>query len=75
VLRIAIRLHRSRSERDLPPLRLQASGDALQLGLPDGYLAAHPLTRADLQAEQRDLAAAGLTLLLTGVPDEVRPEI
>lgn len=59
LLRLAARLHRSRSPRALPPIDLVVEGgDALSLQFPSGWLADHRLTRADLQDE----AVAGLTL-------------
>lgn len=60
LLRLSVRLHRSRSAP--PTTRLKAEGDALVLRLPKGFLAAHPLTRADLAQETEELAGAGLAL-------------
>jgi len=56
LLRVAVRLHRSRSDRPLPPLVVRASRDKLAatlfLGFEPGWLAEHPLTTADLDRER-----------------------
>jgi exopolyphosphatase / guanosine-5'-triphosphate,3'-diphosphate pyrophosphatase len=62
LVRLAVLLHRSRSSRRLPKLDLDARGDELRLGFPDGWLAHHPLTRADLDEEVQFLAAIGFAL-------------
>jgi len=62
LLRLAVLLHRSRSGRRAPTLRLAAGRDGLAVTFPDGWLARHPLTRADLDEETRQLAAAGFRL-------------
>jgi exopolyphosphatase/guanosine-5'-triphosphate,3'-diphosphate pyrophosphatase len=51
LLRLAVRLHRSRSPRALPAMRVRVSGSSLSLAFPDGWLDAHPLTRAELEEE------------------------
>ncbi|MCG8461384.1 MAG: hypothetical protein MI919_34310, partial [Holophagales bacterium] len=62
LLRLAILLNRSRNPRQLPELRLQVKGKKLTLSFPEGWLDRHPLTRADLEMEERYLTAAGYTL-------------
>jgi exopolyphosphatase/guanosine-5'-triphosphate,3'-diphosphate pyrophosphatase len=62
LLRLAARLHRSRASAPLPPLRAEASEQALALHFPEGALAHRPLTRADLAEEAEALAAAGFSL-------------
>ena len=62
LLRLAARLHRSRTRAPLPPLAIRAEGDTLNLGVPADWLAAHPLARADLEEEARYLEGAGLEL-------------
>ena len=52
-LRLAIRLHRSRSDETLPLLRFEIDGDALQVSGPKGWREDYPLTEDDLLAEAR----------------------
>ena len=62
LLRLAVVLNRSRSH-ELPPLcRLEAKKSSLCVRFPKGWLAARPLTRADLEEEVERLAAVGLQL-------------
>ncbi|HXH03715.1 MAG TPA: Ppx/GppA phosphatase family protein [Candidatus Competibacteraceae bacterium] len=63
LLRLAVVLHRARSRQPLPELQLSASNRGLELRFPPGWLEAHPLTCADLQAEADYLAAAGYRLV------------
>ena len=62
LLRLACLLNRDRSLRTLPELRLSATKRKLRLDFSAGWLAAHPLTAADLQMEKAYLKAAGLKL-------------
>lgn len=62
LLRIAVLLNRSRSPRALPRLTAAAKGKRLTLGFPAGWLARHPLTRADLEIEAGHLRPAGVAL-------------
>ncbi len=62
LLRLAILLHRSRADEELPPLRLQASGNQLTLELPRGWLEQHPLTRVDLEHERDSLKQIDIKL-------------
>ncbi|MEM6673660.1 MAG: Ppx/GppA phosphatase family protein [Planctomycetota bacterium] len=62
LLRISLRLHRDRTDRELPMPKLRASGSRFRLTFPDGWLDAHPLTRADLEQESRQLDAFGIVL-------------
>ena len=64
LLRIALRLRRDRTERSLPKVRVRASGSRYRVGFPDGWLDDHPLTRADLEEESRQLDAFGIVLEL-----------
>jgi exopolyphosphatase/guanosine-5'-triphosphate,3'-diphosphate pyrophosphatase len=63
LLRLAVVLHRSRSAALLPPLQLSAGDRTLEIHFPEGWLAKHPLTDADLATEAGYLEAAGLTLV------------
>jgi len=62
LLRIAVLLHRSRTDRRAPSLQLRAHEDGLDARFPDGWLDRHPLTRADLDEERTLLADAGFQL-------------
>jgi len=62
LLRLAVRLNRSRSPRRLPVVRLHVRRDALSLRFPRGWLARHPLTKADLEEEARELATSAFRL-------------
>ena len=66
VLRLVIVLHRSRTDAALPDIVLQAEDGVLQLRFPEGWLADHPLTAADLRQEASYLKAAGITLRVSG---------
>jgi len=62
LLRLAVVLHRGRSRQLLPPVTLSARRQRLALGFAVGWLDAHPLTRADLQAEANYLRKARFRL-------------
>jgi exopolyphosphatase / guanosine-5'-triphosphate,3'-diphosphate pyrophosphatase len=62
ILRLAVLLHRSRSDRRGPSLHLRATDETLDARFPDGWLDRHPLTRADLEEECAFLADAGIDL-------------
>lgn len=54
--RVAVLLNRSRSTRELPRIRFDVSAESIGLVFPDGWLAANPLTVADLNGEKNYLA-------------------
>ena len=61
VLRLAVVLHRGRSDRVLPPVSITAKGEPgpggeVNLTLPQKWLAQHPLTKLDLEQEAGFLA-------------------
>lgn len=62
LLRLAARLHHARSDAPLPGLVLEGADQQLALRFPEGWLAEHPLTQADLEQEQEYFAGAGVTL-------------
>ncbi len=63
VLRLACLFLRRRDEAAVPPeLSLRFAGETCQLGLPAGWLEAHPLTAELLRQEARQLRAVGLRL-------------
>lgn len=63
LLRLAVRLHHSRSAEPLPELRLGAGKSSIELAFPSGWLDEHPLTRADLDEEAELLRGVGFTLV------------
>jgi len=63
LLRLAVVLHRNRSPEPLPELTLRPRAKGLEVGFPPGWLADHPLTRADLAEEAELLANAGYDLV------------
>lgn len=62
LLRIAVLMHRSRSEVALPHIDYHAEGESLHLEFPPGWLAEHPLTQADLECEGEYLQAGKFKL-------------
>ena len=63
LLRLAVRLHHSRSAEPLPKIDLTAERNGLRLAFPSGWLDERPLTRADLEEEAAQLQAVGVTLI------------
>ncbi|MEM7283431.1 MAG: Ppx/GppA phosphatase family protein [Pseudomonadota bacterium] len=51
LLRLAVLLHRSRDEVDIPKLKLKAKRKSLSVEFPQEWLDEHPLTQADLMQE------------------------
>ncbi len=68
LLRLAVRLHHSRSRERLPDMQLRTGQTTLSLGFPPGWLEARPLTRADLAEESEQLADVGLRLRFPSSP-------
>ena len=62
LLRLAVRLHHSRSRERLPDVKLRVGPRTLTLGFPPGWLEARPLTRADLEEEAEQLGDVGFRL-------------
>ncbi len=67
ILRLATRLHRSRSDRPLGAIGLSVNQEVLLLAIPASYLAEHPLTRAELRAEADQIPGLGFTLTVAEV--------
>ncbi len=65
LLRLGILLNRNRRLLDLPPLQVQMTEALVTLQFPQGWLAEHPLTAADLELEAEYLRAAGVDLRCT----------
>jgi exopolyphosphatase/guanosine-5'-triphosphate,3'-diphosphate pyrophosphatase len=62
ILRLAVLMHRGRSHTAKPFPMLTTDGDRLTLRFPGHWLADHPLTELELEAEAQRLAAAGIEL-------------
>jgi exopolyphosphatase/guanosine-5'-triphosphate,3'-diphosphate pyrophosphatase len=63
LLRIAVLLNRSRSAKPIPDIELEVTDSGLDLVFPADWLAANPLTVADLDREKNYLANVGYTML------------
>ncbi len=59
LLRLAATLNRARDPDLLPEFTLTAAGPVLELRMPEGWLAKHPMTKADLRKQQDYLSVAG----------------
>ncbi|TAH38096.1 MAG: exopolyphosphatase [Planctomycetota bacterium] len=62
LLRLAVRLNRSRSPDAAPRVKMQVEDEDVRLSFPDGWLDSHPLTRADLEEEAAYVRGAGFKL-------------
>ena len=62
LLRLAVLLHRSRQDYDVPKFKLSLSKFGMKLQFPKGWLDSSPLTHADLLHEASHLKAVGLQL-------------
>lgn len=62
LLRLAVLLNRSRKETGQPPVTLQVSDNSIDLDFDADWLAANPLTVADLEREQQFLDNIGYEL-------------
>ncbi len=62
LLRLAVLLHRGRSNVALPAIKLGARADSLEMRFPPEWLDDHPLTVADLQQEIENLRSVGFRL-------------
>lgn len=65
LLRLAVVLHRSRSNSSLPEMRISVNKNRVNLDFPPGWLDKHPLTFVDLTTEQGFLQVADIKLLFT----------
>jgi len=63
LLRLAVVLHRARSDTPLPDFAFKVKKKTLTLTFPEDWLEAHPLTAADLQQEAGYLEKAGFRLV------------
>ena len=64
LLRIAVVLHRSRSDMALPPFDVRAEDDFIRLSLPGNWIAQHPLTQLDLDQEAEYLRWSPIRLAI-----------
>lgn len=64
LLRLAVVMNRARAGDGTLPFTIRANARRLELGFPAGWLAAHPLTAADLERERELLGRAGYVLVL-----------
>ena len=62
ILRLAIMVHRRRSQEPPPPISMNAANSTIKVKYPPEWLNAHPLTRADLEQEAVYLKTAGFKL-------------
>jgi len=62
VLRLAVLLERGRGNEPTPAFGFHSVGQRVELSFPPGWLAAHPLTEADLAEERAYLDAVGIRL-------------
>ncbi len=62
VLRLAVRLARSRSPGPLPPFTVATRKNGLEVGFPADWIEGHPLTQADLAEEAEKLQGLGFEL-------------
>jgi exopolyphosphatase/guanosine-5'-triphosphate,3'-diphosphate pyrophosphatase len=61
-LRLAVQLHRSRSDLRLPPMEAHYDGKRFELRLDPEWLAAHPLTVASFSEEVKEWKKLGVGL-------------
>ena len=62
LIRLAVMLHRSHDPQPLPKLMLRATPRGFSVEVARSWLAQHPLTRSDLDAETEHLADLGVVL-------------
>ena len=65
LLRLAVVLHRSRSNSSLPEILIRVNKDRINLAFPSGWLDKHPLTLVDLNTEKNFLRIADIKLIFT----------
>lgn len=63
LLRLAVVLHRSRSNSNLPEIRINVNKNSINLDFPSGWLDQHPLTLVDLCTERDCLQVADIDLI------------
>lgn len=63
ILRLAALVHHSRSPMPLPDLKISSDGLHFIMQFPEGWLASHPLTAADIDEEKDYLSAWDISLV------------
>lgn len=64
LLRISSHIHRRRSPRPPPAVKVGVNHRSIRLSFPDGWLEERPLSRADLEDDARHLVGLGYTVSL-----------
>jgi len=64
-LRLAVLLYRSRTDVELPQIRLERHGPSFELGISKDWLNRNPLTETELANEAREWKSAGMKLGIT----------
>jgi len=64
-LRLAVLLYRSRTDVELPQIRLERHGSGFELGVEKGWLKRNPLTEAELESEAKEWKSVGIKLGIT----------
>ncbi len=64
ILRLAVLLNRSRKGNERPPARIDISDNTINIGFDADWLAANPLTIADLEREKEFLSQVGYELAI-----------
>jgi exopolyphosphatase/guanosine-5'-triphosphate,3'-diphosphate pyrophosphatase len=62
LLRLAVLLHRSRTDEPVQVQKVEAQRREIHVEFDPGWLAAHPLTAADLEHENTQLQTLGFSL-------------
>jgi exopolyphosphatase/guanosine-5'-triphosphate,3'-diphosphate pyrophosphatase len=62
LLRLAVLLHRGRTDEQVPNISIQVDGPDITLGFPENWLEQHSLSNADLEKEYHYLKDAGFSL-------------
>ena len=65
LLRLAVVLHRGRTDVPVPPFKVSLRGQRIQLSFPSRWLNEHPLTKLDLDQEAAYLSVVPLQLTVT----------
>jgi exopolyphosphatase/guanosine-5'-triphosphate,3'-diphosphate pyrophosphatase len=61
-LRLAVLFYRSRTDVELPQIRLERHGSSFELGMSKGWLTRNPLTETALENEAKEWKSAGMKL-------------
>ncbi|MCB1773024.1 MAG: Ppx/GppA family phosphatase [Gammaproteobacteria bacterium] len=62
LLRLSALMHRGRGASHKPPMKISVSDTTIIVTFPEGWLAEHPLTEAEIKREAEYLASAGFSL-------------